>query len=52
MVFVYFSSSNLKKYLYIAIDLIRRLYITKFLTAILKHEGHWKKWLENCYLAV
>lgn len=42
MVSVHFNSSNLKKYLYIAIDLTCRLYIAKYI-AILKHAGHSKK---------
>lgn len=47
MVSVHFSSSNLKKYLYIAIALIRRLYIAKLLIAILRHASHSKNVARN-----
>lgn len=39
MVSVHFNSSNLKKYLYIAIDLIRRLYIAKLLSQLLNMQA-------------
>lgn len=39
MVSVHFISSNLKKYLYIAIHLTRMLYICKFLFVFLKMQA-------------